>query len=460
MKKHLTIKSLLPALALSVSGSLFASDQDLINAVITQDTGSIQDALASGADPVKTYSALDLALLLGDQDSVKRIVNYTYPHSGGETPLIRSVFKKDYGQIDALMANGADLFKSKHDGAGPVDFALWANDFAVVYKVLYPTKFYSNTAITQDGRYHEITGTNWKYKIVRQEESSNEGVTQNNLLFEMKYTDDANPELISLNLRSGYIRFRSHVGETGRVSSWGTSVQLFPTMYLANSNRVQLDIDSPPTGQEGTYVRTHSLLSPDYDFSISSAEGAAIISFKVQNFWGVDHFCHLKIPAPDQVSKKVVAHVINTTRETAYLTELDTSDGHKFERFNMVALSSMSVSAKEWDTRLATSSNSEGSKNHQFSPEKNGVFLSEEHSNKISLMGGSSEYRGAPKNNMPTMTIKNMIAKSIRGNNVATHAMGYKTETTNPDHDNICFWMSTTDIPTYYRYTIEATKAP
>jgi hypothetical protein len=84
----------------------------------------------------------------------------------------------------------------------------------------------------------------------------------------------------------------------------------------------------------------------------------------------------------------------------------------------------------------------------------------------IQLVGGHSYYMEKQnescikkdKNNIPTISIKNVVAKDANAARMQTFAQGHYTFSVNQDNDNIGLWLATEFVPTYYSYTIEARR--
>lgn len=444
-----------------IPATLYAGSFDEIplnRAIAHRNHVAVLQLLLHGTDPFINgkdgRSAIDLAL--GTDPAIKNdVINSRNYLRGGETPLMRTAFDGNARLAQQLMLNGADLFLEKVDGATAFDFAIWSPDEEIKKVVLFPLEFGNKISIKDDQidessqerrRFFRIRDSQWSFNVLRQKQDDDYGVTQNNLLLEFKFAD---VQVVSLNLRSGYLRLRP-----AESSSWGTSIELFPAMWIdhdrINSSRAQLDIDKHITDEK----QKSSLLDPHYGLIIdSNSDNSLIFQFRIPKFWGLDLYCTVKISAPD-LSDKIVAHVLMTINND----KGPTLSERKYEMFMFGILSSMHIDENRFDAHSARIS--KNGNNIQFSQGES--FGEQEHARFIQLVGGNSYYDsgllGRISKNNPSVSIENVDAKDAKGAKMPIHSKGNVSITACQDDDNIAFWFSTSAIPTFFRYSIVAEK--
>ncbi|MGC8782931.1 MAG: hypothetical protein ACP5RN_00885 [Armatimonadota bacterium] len=232
-------------------------------------------------------------------------------------------------------------------------------------------------------------------------------VRQRGTVLEIAYGSDSHfPQYAALHLDSGY--FRTVYSPQ---SGWGTSVILMPAFWSGG----RYYQGAPVT----TSWRTEG---SDLLLLISGTIASLRVSLEV------------RLSPP--VQNGFIARV-----RTLSVTGNITLDNRPGEAFKPVMLSSMHVSATQWDTRAAYI---EGRIYNL--PSSGWVIYPAKSASRFGLIGGTSSW----KTNAPTMEVVLRQPKPLQ-------VTGWVTYSTNPNDDNVGFWAASSQVLRQWQYTLRAT---
>jgi hypothetical protein len=210
------------------------------------------------------------------------------------------------------------------------------------------------------------------------------------------------PQYAALHTDSGFLRLNA-----GRGSGWGTSVVLHPSFWEAGHYHQGAPI-STVWRHDGTSF------SIAYSGSISGLRTHGEI--------------RLTPPAPDRLCCTVSVAVEGAVK-------LDRRPG---EAFKPVVLSSMHVSAEQWDALAVRV----GSQSFQI-PEAGWIIQPVAIGRRFGLTGGSSTW----KSDAPTIEVE--LDREFK-------ITGWKSSSSNPDDDNLGVWAAADDVIRAWLYTVTA----
>ncbi len=226
-------------------------------------------------------------------------------------------------------------------------------------------------------------------------------------VFEVYYDDGNNTlQYATLHTDSGYLRINYGAG-----SAWGTSVILPPSFW-----------------SQGAYYQGTAL-------TIAQAVvGETLVITGTGTLGGLDFNTRVTMYPP--TGAYLYAHVTGTSQGNPPL------DNRPGEAFKPVMLSSMHVSATQWDAQGAYADCTEvdiPSSGWVFSPPASGQVLG--------LRGGTSAWQ----TNTPTIEIHMSTPYTITG---------WVTFDTNPAHDNIGLWAASDAVLAHWEYDITSSPLP
>lgn len=222
-------------------------------------------------------------------------------------------------------------------------------------------------------------------------------VSQNSNILQIGYGSGTSfPQYGALDLDSSYFRLVYNTS-----SGWGTSLILFPVFWSKKS--------CPPPGlcQSAKVTATWQVTKSDLVLSLAGTIGNLKVSSTVD----------LAPPA----NNAIIAHITTNVRGQVQL------DNRPGEAFKPVMLSSMHISATQWDSQAAFIGNQTYSL-----PQKGWVLQSPILTKDFGLKGGTSAW----KTNAPTIEVTLKQTMQING---------WVTESNDPNADNIGFWAATTN---------------
>lgn len=226
-------------------------------------------------------------------------------------------------------------------------------------------------------------------------------VTQNGTVLEIAYgRGESYPQYAALYLDSGYFRMNYGLG-----SEWGTSLVIAPSFWEYGKYH------------QGAPI-THSWASDGDDLLIHFNGQSSNLEFEGD--------IRILPPARDQI----IAEVNLSTSGYAIL------DSRPGEAFKPMMLSSMHISADEWDAQSAYAGS------ESFSILDQGWIINPPLATTIfGLVGGSNVW----KTNAPSIEV--ILEDSIP-------VTGWVTLSHNTSDDNIGFWASSSSVLPYWNYTI------
>lgn len=210
------------------------------------------------------------------------------------------------------------------------------------------------------------------------------------------------PQYAALHSGSGFLRLNS-----GRNSGWGTSIVTLPCFWEAGRYFQGAEISV-------AWRTDNAELVLSFDGMISRLRAHGEI--------------RLSPPVANQISCIVL--VSSDCR-----VNLDFRPG---EAFKLVALSSMHLSAQQWDASLVEI----GSKSLPI-PERGWIIQPPLFATGFALRGGTSMW----KRRAPSIRVELDTSLAITG---------WKTASSNPDDDNLALWAATHRVPESWRYTVTA----
>jgi len=234
------------------------------------------------------------------------------------------------------------------------------------------------------------------------------GVTQIGPRVEISHGQNGNfPQYAALDLNSGYFRL---IPDTS--SGWGTSVVLVPCFWSGGAY------------YQGTRV-TCTSLSDGADLVLTVRSSYSIGAATLQAVTQV----RLQPPG----NRQLFAQVSTTTSGTVPL------DHRPGEAFKPVMLSSMHVSATQWDCRQAFL----GTATSSALPADGWVLQPTTGARRFGLRGGTSVW----KPNAPTVEV---MLDDAGASNIA----GWVTSSLDPNADNIALWAASTDVLHSWSYKL------
>lgn len=232
-------------------------------------------------------------------------------------------------------------------------------------------------------------------------------VRQRGTVLEIAYGSGSQfPQYAALHLESSYFRM-----VYSPQSGWGTSVVLMPAFWSGG----RYYQGAPVT----TSWRTEG---NDLLLLLSGTISSLHVSLEVR----------LSPPAQNSLIARV--RTLSITGNVA----LDNRPG---EAFKPVMLSSMHISATQWDTRLAYV---EGRLYNL--PSSGWVIYPAKSGSRFGLIGGTSSW----KTNAPTVEVVLRQPKPLQ-------VTGWVTYSTNPNDDNVGFWAASSQVLREWQYTLRAT---
>ncbi len=228
-------------------------------------------------------------------------------------------------------------------------------------------------------------------------------VRQRNNIVEICYGSGTNyPQYAALDVASSYFRLICPG------TNWGTSVILLPSFWSQGINY------------------QHAPIS--YDWGITEGDVLNIFFSGEISTLVVDGCVRISPPESD----KIRAEVSVTTQGTVTLDE------RPGEAFKPVMLSSMHVSADQWDCLSAYIDGQSYS-----IPQQGWIIWPSVTGNVFGLAGGTSEW----KENAPTIEVALPESMAITG---------WVTFSSDPNDDNIGFWPATDEVLSNWHYTLVA----
>lgn len=232
-------------------------------------------------------------------------------------------------------------------------------------------------------------------------------VRQRGAILEIAYGSGSQfPQYAALHLDSSYFRM-----VYSPQSGWGTSVILMPAFWSGH----RYYQGAPVTARWQTSGTDLLLL-------VSGTIASLRVSLEVR----------LSPPAKNGFIARV---------RTLSVTGSITLDNRPGEAFKPVMLSSMHISATQWDTRMAYV---EGRIYHL--PPSGWVVYPARTGSRFGLIGGTSLW----KTNAPTMEV---VLRQPRPLQIT----GWVTYSTNPNDDNVGFWAASAQLLRSWQYTLRAT---
>lgn len=225
-------------------------------------------------------------------------------------------------------------------------------------------------------------------------------------LLEVYYEEgEHRSQYAALHLNDSYFRM-----VYGPDSGWGTSVILLPVYWSRGTQHQGGQVDAQP-----------------------HVEGNDLV-LDMEGIVGDLHVtCQLCIQPPGEAS--ILAHIMVQVSGQIEL------DDRPIEAFKPVMLSSMHISSKDWDARVAYV----GHRPHEI-PESRWIIQPPETKKCFGLRGGTSEW----KKNAPTIFIE--IDRPLQ-------ITGWVTPSKNPNDDNVALWVASKELLTSWEYTIQAQRA-
>lgn len=223
------------------------------------------------------------------------------------------------------------------------------------------------------------------------------------------------PQFGALDLRSGYLQLLPTP-----TAGWGTAILLLPAFWERPNNS-----NSASQYYQGAPVQVEANL-----------RGQALVLTITGKIGGLSVTTILQLDPPTTNPPQIHVHVTTTT--SGRIT-LDTT--HTSEVFKLVMLSSMHISAKQWD---ASDAIAEG-QNYPLPPSGWIIFPAITGST-FGLDGGTSDW----KKLAPTVTIALDTARTITGLVAAD---------TNPNDENVGYWAASDDLPSSWSYDITVAPA-
>jgi hypothetical protein len=211
------------------------------------------------------------------------------------------------------------------------------------------------------------------------------------------------PQYAALHTNAGFLRLNY-----GRDSSWGTSIILLPSFWEA-----------------GRYYQGAQI---SVAWRVEVADFVMSFSGSISNLRA---FGEVRLTPP---TTNLISGIVRVTVDGGL--NLDRRPG---EAFKPVTLSSMHVSANQWDAKSVQVD----SELFQI-PENGWIVRPAVVGNWFALRGGSSTW----KKNAPSLEIELDRRLEITG---------WKTDSSNPDDDNLAFWAATDRVLRFWKYTVTAT---
>ncbi|GIV18753.1 MAG: hypothetical protein KatS3mg023_0504 [Armatimonadota bacterium] len=232
-------------------------------------------------------------------------------------------------------------------------------------------------------------------------------VRQRGTVLEIAYGGGSQfPQYAALHLDSSYFRM-----VYSPQSGWGTSVVLMPAFWSGG----RYYQGAPVTASWRTEGN-------DLLLSLSGKIASLQVSLEVR----------LSPPAKNSLLARV--RTLSVTGNVA----LDNRPG---EAFKPVMLSSMHISATQWDTRLTYV---EGRLYNL--PSSGWVIYPARSASRFGLIGGTSSW----KTNAPTVEVVLRQPKPLQ-------VTGWVTYSTNPNDDNVGFWAASSQVLREWQYILRAT---
>jgi hypothetical protein len=203
-----------------------------------------------------------------------------------------------------------------------------------------------------------------------------------------------------LDLRSGYVRFIY-----GPTAGWGTSVDVMPIFWSG-----------------GVLYQGYAVTAK------TAVSGQTMIVTLSGTAHGLSSTVTLTLEQPE-----AAAMIAQVSAKTTGTVTLDTDRPH--EAFKPAFLSSMRDSATVWDSQYPIVFTGYPTSGWIFGP-TDGLFT-----DKMGLEGGTSSW----KTNAPTIEL---ILPSIQ------EVAGYVTADTNPNDDNVGFWIASNTVLSSWSYEI------
>ncbi len=223
-------------------------------------------------------------------------------------------------------------------------------------------------------------------------------------IMEIAYgTDQDRPQYAALHLDSGYLRLVN-----GPTAGWGTSIVILPSVWSGSKYYQGARVTATPT------------VGDDLVFAISSSIQGLKVTGELR----------LHPPAGNAIKAEVK---MNTTGTVA----LDTRACEAFKPF---LLSSMHISAEEWDTQSAAV----GTMPYTLPTEQWIIKPPCPKGSTLALLGGTSKW----KTNAPDITV------TLDGSPL--DITGWVTSSTDHNADNVALWAATDKVLSSWSYSITA----
>ena len=233
-------------------------------------------------------------------------------------------------------------------------------------------------------------------------------VSQNGTILQISYGSGTSfPQYGALDLSSSYFRLLNN-----KISGWGTSLILLPVFWSQTS--------CPPPGlcQGAAITANWRIAGSNLVLSIAGTIGGLQVSSTVT----------LTPPAHNSLVAKVATTVTGSV-------QLDKRPG---EAYKPVMLSSMHISATQWDTQAAFIGT------QTFALPANGWIISPPIVAKnFGLQGGTSQW----KTNAPTIEVTLNQGRQVTG---------WVTPSNDPNNDNIGFWCATDTVLHSWSFSMKA----
>lgn len=216
-------------------------------------------------------------------------------------------------------------------------------------------------------------------------------------------TDQDRPQYAALHLDSGYLRLVS-----GPSGGWGTSIVVVPSLWTGTKY------------YQGARVTANPTITADLLLTISGS------------IQGLNVAGEIRLHPP--TGNSITADVHITTTGSVPL------DTHACEAFKPLLLSSMHISADEWDTQSAKVDNMQYAipKDQWIVPPPCPTGSS------LTLLGGTSKW----KTNAPN------VAVTLAGSPYSI--TGWVTSSLDHNSDNVAFWAATDKVLSSWSYSITA----
>jgi hypothetical protein len=215
-----------------------------------------------------------------------------------------------------------------------------------------------------------------------------------------------NSQYIAFDTSSSYLRMIY-----GPTSGWGTSVVTTPCFWSGG----HLYQGTPVTV---TWSASNNVLTVNYTGSIANLKVSGTLVFQP--------------PANNQL----------TATASVTVTGSQSLDNRPGEAYKPVFLSSMHDSSSVWD-----STDAYNGVNWTALPVSGLIFNATTTGSRLTMDGGTSTW----KTNAPTM--------DIYLNNMSMTTMGWVTQDTNPNDDNVGFWLGGNTLIPSYSYSLVCRKA-